>query len=90
MAALEYRILTKILESGNLQEAIHRGLRKEHFSGAEARGIWEYINQHWHNPATARTLPTVGRVRMRWPAFMPTANSPEEYENLERLIIELK
>ena len=90
MAALEHRILTKILESGTLQDAIHKGLKKEHFTGAEARGIWEYISQFWHSPGTIRTLPTIGRVRMRWPSFVPTANSPDEYEGLEQLINELK
>jgi hypothetical protein len=90
MAALEYRILTKILETGNLQEAIHLGLKKDHFAGSEAKGIWAYINQYWHSPLTNHTLPSVGKVRTRWPSFMPTANTLDEYETLDGLIKGLK
>jgi hypothetical protein len=89
MAALEYRILTKILESGTLAEANRMYLKEDHFSDHDARQIWKYILGYWFNPTTARTLPTLSRVRTRFPAFMPTAN-PADDVDLPALISELK
>jgi replicative DNA helicase len=90
MAALEDRVLTKILKSGSLGEALHRGVGEEHFLNADSRTIFKYLKQHWFNQSTTGTLPTIQRVRQKWPAFTLTATSQDEEGALAALIDELK
>lgn len=90
MAALEDRVLTKILKSGSLHEAIQRGVCEEHFLNPDSRMIFRFLKQHWFNPSTSATLPTIQRVRQRWPAFTLTATSQDEEGALAALIDELK
>jgi len=90
MAALEDRVLTKILKSGSFNEATQRGLCEEHFLNPDSRMIFRFLKQHWYNPATSGTLPTIQRVRQRWPAFTLTATSQDEEGALIALIDELK
>jgi replicative DNA helicase len=90
MAALEDRVLTKILKSGSLAEAIQRGTCEEHFLNSDSRNIFKFLKQHWFNPNTAGTLPTIQRVRQRWPAFTLTATSMDEEGALIALVDELK
>ena len=72
MAALEYRVLTKILRERSLQEAIRVGLSEEQFKDPEARQIWRFIRQHWFARATAKSVPTMESVQRQWPSFHPT------------------
>jgi len=90
MAALEDRVLTKVLKSGSFQEVVKRGLCEEHFLNPDSRMIFRFLKQHWYNPNTNGTLPTIQRVRQRWPAFTLTATSQDEEGVLTALIDELK
>lgn len=90
MAAVEDRVLTKVLKSGSFQEVIKRGLTEEHFLNPDSKLIFRFLKQHWYNPATSGTLPTIQRVRQRWPAFSLTATSADEEGALIALIDELK
>ena len=90
MAALEDRILTKILKSGSLAESLSKGINEEHFLNPDSRNIFKFLKQHWYNPKTAGSLPTIQRVRSRWPAFTLTATSMDEEGALVALIEELK
>lgn len=90
MASLEDRVLAKILKSGSLHEALRRGLNEEHFLNPDSRMIFRFLNQHWYNPNTHGTLPTVQRVQQKWRAFTLTATSQEEEGALVALIDELK
>lgn len=90
MAALEDRVLTKILKSGSLHEALQRGVCEEHFLNPDSRMIFRFLKQHWYNPSTNGTLPTIQRVRQRWPAFTLTATNMDEEGALIALIDELK
>lgn len=90
MASLEDRVLTKILESGSLAEALRCGLTEDTFLSGESRVIFRYIRQHWFNPSTSGTTPTIGRIRHRWPWFTPAATDPEDDGELKALIDDLK
>lgn len=90
MAALEDRVLTKMLQSGTMAEAIRLELTEDHFLSPEPRMIYRYMQQHWFNPATAGSLPTIGRIRRRWPSFTPTAVNDEDDGELRALVAELK
>ena len=78
MAAIEAQVLTRLLNGGveAFLEAQRSGLKEHHFKDPEKREIFKFINQFWHHPATAKTLPTVSRIRKRWPSFLPTAEGP--------------
>lgn len=69
MASLEHRILSKVLHCGDLGDAVKAGLSEKQFKDAEARQIWRYLREHWHAPATIKTLPSVRAIQSRWPAF---------------------
>jgi replicative DNA helicase len=90
MAALEDRVLTKILKSGEMYEALRHGVCEEHFLNPDSKMIFRFLKQHWYNPSTNGTLPTIQRVRQRWPAFTLTATSQDEEGALVALIDELK
>jgi replicative DNA helicase len=90
MAATEYRILTKLIESGTLEEAKRLGLKAEHFADSDARQIWKYLSEYWNTPATERTLPTFAKVRKHYPGFLPSDTSSDQVEDLARLINEVK
>jgi replicative DNA helicase len=89
MAAIEDRVLTELLTLGSLQPAFKHGLTEKHFMDFDRRQIFEFMRNYWNNPTTARTLPTFGRIRKKWPSFQPTALS-DEADTLPRLINELK
>lgn len=89
MASLEDRVLTKILESGSLAEALRCGLTEDSFHG-EAKVIFRYIRQHWFHPLTSGTIPTVERIRRRWPSFTLAQMDPEREGRLRALIDDLK
>lgn len=90
MAALEDRVLTKILKSMSLHEALKHGLCEDHFLNPDSKLIFRNLKQHWYNPNTSGTLPTIQRVRQQWPAFTLTATSQDEEGALIALIDELK
>lgn len=89
MAALEHRILTQLLENGDLYPAIKAGLKEDEFRDPEAKNIWTYLKQHWFDPKTYHTLPTLMAVQRRYPSFRPTAYS-EEKGATQALIKDLK
>lgn len=88
MAALEDRVLTMIMQEGSLAEPLRRNLVEEHFLNPESRSIYRFLKQHWFNPRTAGSLPSLERVQARWPAFQLTA--VEHNEQLRARIDELK
>jgi len=90
MAALEDRVLTKILTSRSLELALKRGLTEEHFLNPESKIIYRFLRQHWFDPKTCGELPTIERVRQRWPAFTLTATTIMEEGGLSTLIDDLK
>jgi hypothetical protein len=90
MPATEFRILTKIIEAGTLDEARRLGLKSEHFTGTEAKAMWDYLNKFWNTPETEHTLPTFAKVRKRYPGFLPTSDTGDEVQTLARLITDLK
>jgi replicative DNA helicase len=93
MAAIEFRILSKLLRDGSLQEAIKQGLTQDQFQDAEARQIWRFLHRHWFNRATAKTLPSVAAVQDKWRSFQLTADySSEDSEDakLPALIHDMK
>jgi hypothetical protein len=90
MAALEDRVLTKVLSSRSLDTALRRGLTEDHFLNHESKAIFRFLKQHWYNPSTYGELPTVERVKQRWPAFTLTANNLEQEGGESTLIDELK
>jgi replicative DNA helicase len=90
MAALEDRVLTKIMRSGTLTDALLLGLKEEHFLNADSRMIFQALNRHWFNPETYGTLPTIQRIRARWPSFSLVTPNYEEEGNIKSLIYELK
>lgn len=91
MAALEHRILTQLLIDGTLQTAVESGLTEEEFKDAEARAIWKYLRNHWFQPSTYHTLPTLAAIQRRYPSFRRTAaESNKEKGALRALIRDLK
>jgi replicative DNA helicase len=90
MAALEYRVLTELLREQTLTKALKSGLKPEHFQDAEARHIFRYLQTHWFNVATYKTLPSVNAIKRRWPAFEPTGRDPDEQTDTGSMINELK
>ena len=89
MAALEFRILTKLLKEGSLQEALRTGLTEDQFKDPESRQIWRHLHLHWYNRPTFKTLPTIAAVQRQWPSFQLTAD-PNEEGKLEALVHDLK
>lgn len=77
MAALEYRILTKILKEGSLHPALVAGLKEDHFQDIESKQIWRFFNQHWYQQTTFRTVPTLEAIQRRWPSFQLVGDSRE-------------
>jgi len=71
MAALEFRILSKMLEEKTINEALRFGLLEHHFKDVEARQIWREFNKFWYAPDTRKSLPTVSYIQRQWPAFKP-------------------
>ena len=91
MAALEYRIISKILTEQDIGTALKVGLTEESFKDAEARQIWRYLRKHWYDRATTKTLPSLRTVQRVWPAFrIAPPLPPEEDANLTALIHDLK
>ena len=92
MGAIEARVLTKLLNGGPeaFLDTQRAGLKEHHFKDPEKREIFKYIIQFWNTPSTAKTLPTVPRLRKKWPSFLPTADSPDESETLQGLVSHLK
>lgn len=86
MASLEYRILTKILADQSMKEALRLGLGEEHFKDPEAKRIFRYVQQHWYNPATFKSVPPIVAIKRRWPSFEPT--EIEQGEQAMRALIE--
>jgi intein/homing endonuclease len=90
MAALEYRILSKILENKSLQEALKTGLSEDQFKDPESRQIWRHLRRHWYNRATAKTLPSLRAIQDRWPSFKMVSISGDEDAPISALIHDLK
>jgi replicative DNA helicase len=90
MAALEYRILSKILAEKDLRESLQAGLSEDQFKDAEARQIWRFLKKHWYSRATAKTLPSLRAVQNRWPAFRMTAMAADEDAPIKALVHDLK
>jgi replicative DNA helicase len=92
MAAIELRIITKLLQTGSLQDAVKVGLNEEQFKDPEARQIWRYLHKHWYARDTTQTLPSIEAVQNMFPAFRTTASSldPNSDAQLPALIRELK
>lgn len=93
MAALEFRILTKLLKEGSLQEAIRKGLGEDQFKDPEARQIWRHLHRHWYNRPTFKSLPSIASVQRKWPSFQLTADSSDDEAEggaLKALIHDLK
>lgn len=88
MAALEHRILTKILKQGSMIEALRTGLQTEHFKDPEARKIFKFLLQHWYDSNTSRTVPSIATIKRRWPSFSPTAVYDDEESELRAMIQE--
>lgn len=77
MAALEFRVLTKIIRERSLQEALKTGLSEKSFKDPEAKQVWRFLRRHWFDSATTKTVPTLEAVQRRWPSFHPTADLDE-------------
>lgn len=90
MAALEYRILSKILQSRTLQDALRCGLLDDHFKDPEARQIWKYLKKHWHDRETIKTLPSIQAVQNKWASFSYAPLPLEEEADIEAMVRELK
>jgi len=91
MAALESRVITRILEEG-MVDAIRAGLSADMFKDPESRQIFKFIRQHWYKPETIKTVPSLGMIQYRWPSFEPTGDSddPDVRADTKALINELK
>jgi len=78
MAAIEHRILTRILKDKSLAEALRIGLTDKHFKDPESRDIWRHLQKHWYDRETIKTLPTIASVQRKWPAFQLTSGDDED------------
>jgi len=87
---LEYRVLSEILRSRTLQEALKHGLSDAHFKDPEARQIWKHLVDHWKHRATMRTLPSIRSVQDKWASFRLSPVPLEEEAELKALIRSLK
>ena len=90
MAALEYRILSKILQSRTLQDVLRCGLSDDQFKDPEARQIWRFLKMHWHDRATIKTLPSIKAVQNKWASFSYAPLPIEEEADVEAMVRELK
>jgi replicative DNA helicase len=80
MAALEYRILSKILAEKTLKDALKAGLSEDQFKDPESRQIWRYLRRHWYDRATAKTLPSLRAIQNRWPSFKMVSDTESDRE----------
>lgn len=90
MAALEDLVLTQILQAQSLAEPIRVGLSEDHFLSPEPKAVYGFMRGHWFHPATSGTLPSVDRIRSRWPSFSPLDLEGKDYPALRAAIDELK
>jgi len=89
MASLEFRIVSEILRSRSMGEAVKCGLRPTHFRNPDARGIFKKIESHWRSTATMKQVPTVESIEKEFPAFK-MVDRPSDRGILATLAGELK
>lgn len=77
MASLEMRIISEILRTRTLKEAIVAGLREDYFKDPEALAIYQYISAHYNNRSTMRQMPLLDDIRARFRSFDMVYNDPE-------------
>jgi intein/homing endonuclease len=90
MASIENRVLTKILESDSLTEALNSGLTEHHFMDQISKEIFKTLVHHWYNPNTSGSLPTFQRIHQMFPNFSLVTFQSDEEGMLRALIEDLK
>ena len=73
MAALEIRILSEILRTGEMGAAIRTGLTEDHFKDPESKAIFRHLHQRWFSSDAYKTLPSLESVQKCWPSFQLAA-----------------
>ena len=89
MASREFRIVSEILRSRSMGEAVRAGLRPTHFKNPDAKAIFKKIEKHWRNTATMKQVPTVEAVEKEFPAFKMVRDQ-KDHGILATLAAELK
>lgn len=67
----ELRLVAKIIATGDLRTTLRANISQSMFSNTQAREIYKFIKQHYHNPAHYGRVPTRGIVSTRFPTKLP-------------------
>jgi hypothetical protein len=89
MASLEFRIISEILRSRSMGEAIRSGLRPTHFRNPDAKSIFKKIETHWRDTSTMKQVPMVESIEREYPAFK-MLKRPDDHGIMETLVKQLK
>jgi replicative DNA helicase len=67
-AHVEYQLLSKIIEDGDLRVAIEEGITDDHFGVVEARSVFSYLMDYYHATKTRNLVPELDLVEGKFPS----------------------
>jgi len=85
---IEYQLLSKIIETGDLKTAIEEGVTEDTFGVVEARTVFSYLIDYFHATKTRGVVPEIEIVEEHFPTvdFL----SPPERSTVRSLCVEMK
>jgi len=69
MATPEHRILTRVLQTGELKEVLSNGITPEDFLSLTHRAMWEMLVSYYENQQTAGSVVSPEMFRSKFPEF---------------------
>ena len=87
-AHVEYQLLSKIVADGNLRIVIDEGITDDHFGVVEARSVFSYLMDYYHDTKTRNLVPEFDLMEHKFPSVeFPT---PSERTTIRALCQEVK
>src|SRR4051812_15351610 len=87
MPDVERVLLSKVLQTGELDEVVSRKIETDHFVDPEVREIWDYTLDFQRRYGST---PTVGAVKAEFPDFKPVVDKNPLRYHIDRFIEKVK
>jgi replicative DNA helicase len=66
---LEFALITRVIQDGDFQTLEKLRVNEEFFTSPEAREVFKYVRESFHNVLTFGQVPSFDMVRYRFPSF---------------------
>lgn len=76
MATAEHRLISRIIRTGGMEEALDFGITEEDFQTLQCKGVWQHLYSYYRHHATQHSTPCLDAFQEMFSQFVLTDEAP--------------